>query len=102
MRRISSTTSKRIVMATPEFKLPKGIGKLSEIDSSEVKGEKGTGFEKRGKKGPFECGNCHYFDADAEGCDQETMKEKSKQPRLADGRVSVEADDCCEYIERVG
>lgn len=72
------------------------------INEYAIKGEPGTGFEKRGNKGPFECGNCEYFDDDAGACHQEDMMRKSKQPRLADGRVQIAADDCCEYIERVG
>jgi hypothetical protein len=68
-----------------------------EINSASVKGEPGTGFEKRAGKGPFECGNCEYF---KEGCTQKDMKKLSKQPRLPNGNVDVDADDCCEYVER--
>ena len=75
---------------------------LIQINATAIKGEQGTGFEKRGDKGPFTCGNCEYFDAAAGACDQWDMKTKSKQPRLDDGRVSVAFDDCCEYVERVG
>ena len=67
-----------------------------------IQGEAGTGFEKAGNLGEFECENCLYFDASAGACNQETMKAVSKQPRLADGRVSVDAEDCCEYIKRAG
>jgi hypothetical protein len=70
------------------------------LNQSAIKGEKGTGFEKRGSKGPFECGNCEYF-AD-NSCGQRDMKRLSKQPRTPDGRVQVSSDDCCEYIERLG
>jgi hypothetical protein len=74
---------------------------LVQINQAAIKGEPGTGFEKRGTKGPFECGNCEYFDAVAGACDQWDMKTKSKQPKLDDGRVHVDAADCCEYVERV-
>ncbi len=67
----------------------------------EIKGEPITGFEKRGNRGPFECGNCTYFE-NGDACTQETMKEKSKQPRHPNGDVVVDADDCCEFIERKG
>jgi PAB1-binding protein PBP1 len=67
-----------------------------------IKGEQGTGFEKAGNLGEFECGNCSYFDATAGACNQEDMKVLSKQPRLADGRVAVAEEDCCEYVQRVG
>lgn len=72
------------------------------LNQSAVKGEPGTGFEKRGSLGPFECGNCEYFDVTAGACDQRDMKRLSQQPRLVDGRVSVDAADCCEYVERLG
>lgn len=81
-----------------------GVGrtkeKLVHINAFAIKGEKGTGFEKRGKKGPFECGNCEYFKNNS--CGQKDMLEKSKEPRTKDGRVVVDPKDCCEYIERVG
>ena len=67
-----------------------------------IKGESGTGFEKAGNLGEFECENCRYFDAAAGACDQSDMKLMSKQPRLADGRVVVAGDDCCTYVDRVG
>lgn len=75
---------------------------LVQMNQSAIKGEAGTGFEKRSQKGPFECGNCEYFSGAAGACDQWDMKAKSKQPRLDDGRVVVAFDDCCEYIERMG
>lgn len=69
------------------------------IQQGEIKGELGTGFEKRGNKGPFECGNCEYF---SDGlCHQKTMMKVSKQPRR-DGHPKVGRNDCCEYIERRG
>jgi len=67
-----------------------------------IQGETGTGFEKAGNLGEFECGNCLYFDATAGACNQADMKALSKQPRLADGRVMVAEEDCCEYVQRVG
>jgi len=75
---------------------------LVQIDPFAVRGEAGTGFEKAADLGEFECGNCLFYDATAGACNQETMKALSKQPRLADGRVSVEAEDCCEYVSRMG
>jgi hypothetical protein len=70
------------------------------IDQSAIKGEEGTGFEKRANKGPFECGNCEYFDSINGACEQSDMMKKSKQPRLSDGRPSVAWDDCCEFLSR--
>lgn len=66
-----------------------------------IKGEKDTGFEKAGKLGEFECGNCRYFDGDS--CGQADMMKHSKQPRV-DGsrRVVVHEEDCCEFVDRVG
>lgn len=75
---------------------------LVQVNSAAIKGEPGTGFEKAGSLGEFECGNCSYFDAAAGACNQLDMKAKSKQPRLMDGRVVVAEEDCCEYVDRVG
>lgn len=72
------------------------------INIEAIKGEKGTGFEVRGSKGPFECGNCEYFRAGENSCGQKDMMEYSKQPKLPNGRIVVGAEDCCEYIERIG
>lgn len=72
------------------------------LDVFAIQGERGTGFEKAGDLGEFECGNCTYFDATAGACNQTDMKAMSQQPRLADGRVSVDEEDCCEYVQRVG
>jgi hypothetical protein len=74
------------------------------INASAVKGEKGTGFEKRGTKGDFECGNCEYFKTKdrQRGCYQEDMMKKSKEPRNPNGSVKVDPPDCCEYIDRLG
>jgi hypothetical protein len=81
-----------------------GLGKkkpeLVHINQFAIKGEPGTGFEKRGKKGPFECGNCEYFKDGS--CGQKDMMAKSKEPKLPNGRIKVAAEDCCEYIEREG
>jgi hypothetical protein len=74
---------------------------LVQINQSAIKGEPGTGFEKRAGKGPFECGNCGYF-KNGDACTQKDMKAKSKQPRHKNGDVIVAADDCCEFIERIG
>lgn len=71
-----------------------------DIMQSAVKGESGTGFEKRGDKGPFECGNCEYFKSGL--CHNKLMMARSKQPKDNGGEVRVNAHDCCEYIERLG
>jgi hypothetical protein len=71
---------------------------MQSINPHAVHGESGTGFEKRGKRGPFECSNCEYFKDNS--CGQADMMKKSKEPRLANGRVKVGPDDCCDYVER--
>jgi hypothetical protein len=73
---------------------------MTEVKQSDINGESGTGFEKRGTKGPFECGNCGFFDDGA--CHQVTMKKLSKQPRNTAGFPKVDEEDCCEYVERIG
>lgn len=70
------------------------------INVSAIQGEPGTGFEKAGDLGEFECGNCKFM-RDA-GCHQPDMMAKSKEPRLKDGSVKVDEEDCCEYVKRVG
>lgn len=70
------------------------------VDQSAIKGEPGTGFEKRGDKGPFQCGNCHFFRAGF--CDNKIMRQRSRQPKNAEGYVKVGAQDCCEYVTRIG
>lgn len=75
-------------------------GRPLQINSAHVKGELGTGFEKAEKLGEFECGNCRWFRNDS--CGQPDMMRVSKQPRLANGRVKVGEEDCCEYVYRVG
>lgn len=70
------------------------------INVRAIIGEKDTGFEKRGSKGPFECGNCRYFKE--KSCHQDDMMRISKQPRNKDGTVKVDEKDCCEYVDRVG
>jgi hypothetical protein len=71
------------------------------INVSHILGEAGTGFEEAGGLGEFECGNCYFYANDG-GCGQQEMKMYSKRPRLADGRVKVGEEDCCEYLKRVG
>lgn len=71
------------------------------INVKALKGEEGTGFEKRGSKGPFQCSNCTYF-VGGNACNQEDMKKLSKQPKWPDGTVVVDGPDCCEYVERKG
>jgi hypothetical protein len=71
------------------------------VNVQAITGEQGTGFEKRGSKGPFECGNCEYFKG-SNACHQEDMKRYSKQPKWPDGTVKVDSADCCEYVERIG
>lgn len=81
------------------------MANLVQINQSEIKGEPGTGFEKRSNKGPFECGNCKYFsmkNGHPGACNQEDMMRKSKQPRWPDGTVVIDALDCCEYVDRIG
>lgn len=75
------------------------------INEHHIRGEKNTGFEAYGNKGPFECGNCKYFHpqfGDMGGCDQTEMIIYSREPRLGQNAVLVHAEDCCEYVERVG
>ncbi len=69
------------------------------VNSNHVKGEHGTGFEKRGNKGPFECGNCKHFTG--KSCNQPDMVKMSTLTRL-NGNPVVNSDDCCEYVDRVG
>lgn len=77
------------------------------VNQSAIKGEPGTGYEPRVingvDKGPFECGNCHYF-TKPDLCGQKDMMKNSEQPRSDDGKVILKFGplDCCEYIERVG
>jgi len=74
-------------------------GMMLQIDSSQVKGEPGTGYEGP-DGGPFECANCEYFDPKGSSCGQQTMMQVSQLPRLADGRVRTEPKGCCEYVDR--
>lgn len=75
------------------------------INASAIKGEPGTGFESRivngVDKGPFECGNCEYFNG-TDACDQKDMMAKSKRERHKDGTVVTGPQDCCEYVDRKG
>lgn len=75
---------------------------MTQIDQTAVKGEQGTGYESRGKKGAFECRNCEYFRPGNSSCGQEIMVRLSTRPRTADGRVSVDPQGCCEYVDRMG
>lgn len=68
------------------------------INESLIKGEPNTGFET-GEKGPFCCGNCSYY---KDGCTQKDMIKYSKQPKLSNGNIKVDKDDCCEYVDRKG
>jgi hypothetical protein len=75
------------------------------INVKALKGEEGTGFEKRGNKGPFRCDNCEYFsmiNGEPGACNQKDMMQRSKEPKWPDGKVVVSGPDCCEYVERVG
>jgi hypothetical protein len=74
--------------------------KAASFNLAAIKGEPGTGFEKAGTLGEFECGNCSFFEN--QGCYQKDMKGKSKEPRNKDGSVEVAEEDCCEYVDRVG
>lgn len=65
-----------------------------------IKGEPSTGYEDSNGLGEFECENCSFF-RDG-GCGQKVMMAKSKQPRLPDGRVKVDPEGCCEFVDRVG
>jgi hypothetical protein len=76
--------------------------KLIQINSASVQGESGTGYEGPNDLGEFECENCKYFDEKDSSCGQKDMKKYSKQPRLKNGRVKVDPEGCCEYVERVG
>jgi len=97
---------------------------MIQIDSAKVKGEPGTGYEASDGKGPFACSNCNYFrpgdqivytgpggqdpqtpnmaEKGMGSCGQQTMVQVSKQPKTPDGRVEVDPEGCCEYVERKG
>lgn len=75
---------------------------LVQINSANVKGEPGTGYESPNGKGPFECANCEYYRPSNSSCGQEDMLKLSKQPKTPDGRVTVDPKGCCEYVERLG
>lgn len=75
--------------------------KLVTINAAAVKGEPGTGYEAEDGLGEFECANCRYF-TPPNGCNQKDMKANSKLPRLFTGRVKVDPEGCCEYVDRVG
>lgn len=69
-----------------------------DIDQAAVKGEPGTGYEGP-EKGPFACHNCEYFNGT---CGQKVMMAQSQLPKADDGRVQVDRDGCCEYVDRTG
>lgn len=76
-------------------------GKVLQIDQSQVKGAPGTGFEKSGNKGPFECGNCSHMYKGY--CHQSIMIKLSRgMPTDSSGNPKVGEHDCCEYVDRVG
>ena len=88
-------------MYMEKLKTVAAAGKVTaQINSAHVKGEPWTGFEKAGDKGEFECGNCRWFNKNS--CIQADMLAKSLQPRLSNGHVVVDEEDCCEYVDRVG
>jgi len=94
------------------------------IDSAKVKGEPGTGYEPSDGKGPFACSNCKYFrpgdqmvysgpggrdpqtpnmaEKGQGSCGQPTMVQVSRQLKTPDGRVEVDPEGCCEYVDRKG
>ena len=73
---------------------------MLKIDSSHVKGEPGTGYEGPDGKGPFSCSNCEYFENGS--CGQKTMMDVSTLPKVDGGRVKVDPNGCCEYVDRIG
>ena len=75
---------------------------VTRIDQSKVLGEPGTGYEGPKGLGEFECENCRFFDPLSSTCGQSTMKAKSKRPRTKNGRVKVDPEGCCEYVDRIG
>lgn len=74
----------------------------SRVNMNAIKGEVGTGYEAENGLGEFECGNCHYFDSSSSSCGQKDMMQKSKQPKTRNGRIIVDEEGCCEYVDRVG
>ena len=74
---------------------------MNYINVKALQGEEGTGFEKRGNKGPFECGNCEYATGN-NACRQPDMMRLSKQSKWPDGTIVIDPKDCCEYVERIG
>lgn len=76
------------------------------VDESAIRGEPNTGYENEKGLGEFECENCKFFhrspDPKYGGCWEKNMMKYSRQPRLKDGHVKVEAEGCCEYVVRVG
>jgi hypothetical protein len=62
-------------------------------------GENETGFIEGDGKGEFSCGNCVHM---KDGCVHPIMKAISKQPRMKNGNVEVDEDDCCKFQRRPG
>lgn len=72
------------------------------INISGIKGEPETGYEDGKDKGEFECKNCSFFKSESSSCGNKNMIEHSKQPRTDNGRVKVDEEGCCEFVDRVG
>lgn len=62
-------------------------------------GEDTTGFTEGGDHGEFNCGNCVHM---KDGCTHPIMKSISKQPKLKNGNIEVDEDDCCTFVRRPG
>ncbi len=77
---------------------PMDTKNTTQINSAAVIGELGTGYEDPEDKGPFECGNCKYFSSGT--CGQSDMMARSKRPKDASGRIKVDQDGCCDYVDR--
>lgn len=82
-------------MAEYEF----GFKRKTDINPKAVSGEKGTGYQD-GKHGPFECGNCKFYDG--KSCGQSDMVSKSTQPKVKGGRIKVHEQDHCAYFDGKG
>lgn len=80
----------------------RGNPQPNQVDQSGIQGEPGTGYENSDGKGEFECQNCTHFDEASQGCDEPHMAQLSQQPKLDDGRVQVDPEGCCEYVNRAG
>lgn len=67
-----------------------------------IHGEVVTGYEAPKGLGEYECENCSFYRESDSSCGQVTMKALSKQPRTQDGRVKVDPEACCSYVDRLG